>query len=342
MTRSQQPALTAFAIGMVGRGTLALIYGDFALVWQPVPPWIPGRTVLAYGSGLIMLLGGVGLLVTRHCGMVGSHLVPIPHRLAPAEITRSPGGAADGSSLARLWRAGCASGRRGVLFAKLAELGEGFPLTLATSENGIYFAQMVFAGSLIPIGLSHIVYMKETAELVPAWLPYRVGSDYLTGAGQIACGLGVLFSIFPRVAAIVEAAMIGPCDSGRPKDTAAVDSILLELFLPGSVPIPLPSRPPVKCLVSWHVVTRGMPDSAICNRFFCSYILRSAPSSTSCSFRVSVSIGVAEWRDGHIVPFLEFCVNAPDHIVRSCGICLGQKDQELVSAIPHHRIGASD
>jgi len=63
MTRSQQPALTLFAVGMIGLGILALVYGDFALVWQPVAPWIPGRTVLAYGSGLIMLLGGVGLLL---------------------------------------------------------------------------------------------------------------------------------------------------------------------------------------------------------------------------------------------------------------------------------------
>src|SRR5437879_954480 len=63
MTRSQQPALTFFAIGMIGLGVLALVYGDFALVWQPVAPWIPGRTVLAYGSGLIMLLGGFGLLL---------------------------------------------------------------------------------------------------------------------------------------------------------------------------------------------------------------------------------------------------------------------------------------
>src|SRR6202023_961589 len=63
MTRIQQPALTLFAIGMIGLGILALVYGDFALVWQPVAPWIPGRTVLAYGSGLIMLLGGVGLLL---------------------------------------------------------------------------------------------------------------------------------------------------------------------------------------------------------------------------------------------------------------------------------------
>ena len=52
------------------------------------------------------------------------------------------------------------------------------------------------------------MYVKETAELVPAWLPYRVGWAHLTGAGQIACGLGVLFSIFPRVAAMAEAGMI--------------------------------------------------------------------------------------------------------------------------------------
>jgi uncharacterized membrane protein len=60
--RSQQPALSLFAMGMMGLGVLALKYGDFALVWQPVASWVPGRTALAYLSGVIMLLGGVGLL----------------------------------------------------------------------------------------------------------------------------------------------------------------------------------------------------------------------------------------------------------------------------------------
>src|SRR5207244_1390375 len=89
-----------------------------------------------------------------------------------------------------------------VLFARLAGLPEGSLLTFATSEKSIRLARIVFAISLLPIGLSHIVYVKQTADFVPAWLPYRLGWAYLTGIGQIASGLGVLFSIFPRVAAM--------------------------------------------------------------------------------------------------------------------------------------------
>jgi uncharacterized membrane protein len=208
MTRSQQPALTLFAVGMIGLGILALVYGDFALVWQPVAPWIPGRTVLAYVAGLIMLLGGVGLLLTATAAWSARILFPylivwlllkVPAVVVAPQMEAVWLGFGE---LAVLLAGGW------ILFATLAGLRGGSPLTFATGENGVHLARMLFAVSLIPIGLSHIVYVKETAELVPAWLPYRAGWAYLTGAGQIACGLGVLFSIFPRVAAIVEAGMI--------------------------------------------------------------------------------------------------------------------------------------
>src|SRR5256714_2590255 len=208
MTRSQQPALTLFAIGMIGLGVLALIYGDFAMVWQPVAPWIPGRTVLAYASGVIMLLGGAGLLFRATAAWSARILFPylivwmllkVPALVVAPQMEAVWLGFGE---LAVLMSGGW------VLFARLAEVREGSPLRFATGENGIRFARMLFAVSLIPIGLSHLVYVKETVELVPAWLPYRVGWAYLTGAGQIACGLGVLFSIFPRTAARAEAGMI--------------------------------------------------------------------------------------------------------------------------------------
>jgi uncharacterized membrane protein len=208
MTRSQQPALTLFAIGMIGLGILALVYGDFALVWQPVAPWIPGRTLLAYASGLIMLLGGIGLLFRATAAWSIRILFPyliiwlllkVPALAVAPQIEAVWLGFGE---IAVLMAGGW------VLFASLAGLREDSPLAFATGEKGIRLARMLVAVSLIPIGLSHIVYVKQTAELVPAWLPYRVGWAYLTGAGQIACGLGVLFSIFPRIAARAEAGMI--------------------------------------------------------------------------------------------------------------------------------------
>ena len=208
MTRSQQPALTLFAVGMIGLGILALVYGDFALVWQPVAKWIPGRTFLAYASGLIMLLGGIGLLFEATVAwsvrilfpyLIVWALLKVPALVVAPQIEAVWLGFGE---LAVLLAGGW------VLFATLAGLREASPLTFATGANGIRLAGMLFAVSLIPIGLSHLVYVKQTVELVPEWLPYRVGWAYLTGAGQIACGLGVLFSILPRVAAWGEAGMI--------------------------------------------------------------------------------------------------------------------------------------
>jgi uncharacterized membrane protein len=208
MTRSQQPALTLFAIGMIGLGILALVYGDFALVWQPVASWVPGRTALAYASGLIMLLGGVALLFRATAAvsacilflyLIVWLLLKVPAIVVAPQMEAVWLGFGE---IAVLLAGGW------VLFIRLAEIRQGSALKFATGDRGIRIAKILFAASLIPIGLSHLVYVKQTAELVPAWLPFRTGWAYLTGVGQIACGIGVLFSIYPRLAATSEAGML--------------------------------------------------------------------------------------------------------------------------------------
>lgn len=208
MTRSQQPALTLFAVGLIGLGILTVMYRDFALVWQPVAPWIPGRTILAYTSGLIMLLGGIALLFNSTVAWAVRILFPyliVWLLLKVPALVVAPGMEAVWLGFGEIAVLLCGGW---ILFARFAALPEGSALAFATGDKSIYLARMLFAISLLPIGLSHIVYVKQTADFVPPWLPYREGWAYLTGAGQMACGLGVLLGILPRVAASTEAGML--------------------------------------------------------------------------------------------------------------------------------------
>jgi hypothetical protein len=54
MNRTLQPAPTLYAIGLLGLGVLAIVYHDFALVWQRVPPWVqdalPCPVCLCWGA----------------------------------------------------------------------------------------------------------------------------------------------------------------------------------------------------------------------------------------------------------------------------------------------------
>jgi len=208
MNRSQQPALTLFAIGMIGLSILALVYGDFALVWQPVAPWVPGRILLAYASGLIMLFGGIALLFRATAAWSARILFPylilwallkVPALVVAPQIEGVWLGFGE---LTLLLSGGW------ILFATIAEIPQDSWLAFATGEKGLRIARYLFAVSVIPIGLGHLFYVKETADLVPGWLPFRTGWAWLTGLGQIASGLGVLFSVLPSVAAIAEACMI--------------------------------------------------------------------------------------------------------------------------------------
>jgi uncharacterized membrane protein len=95
-----------------------------------------------------------------------------------------------------------------VVFARFSGLHEQSFFRPITGTRGLRIARILFAISILPIGLSHLIYSDITASLVPAWLPFRMGWGYLTGIGQMACGLGILFLVLPRAAAMIETAMV--------------------------------------------------------------------------------------------------------------------------------------
>ena len=208
MNKSQQPALVLFVVGLLGLGVLAVVYGDFALVWQPVPAWVPARTAVAYGSGVLMLLLGAGLLSQRTQAWSVRVLFPylvVWALLKVPGVVVAPGMEGTWLGLGELTML-LAGGW--TLFACLGHIPQGSPLAFLAGDRGVRFARCLFAVSVVPVGLSHLVYLQITAGYIPHWLPFPKGWAVLTGAGQIASGLGVLFGVLPRIAAWAEAGQI--------------------------------------------------------------------------------------------------------------------------------------
>jgi uncharacterized membrane protein len=208
MNKNQQPALSLFVVGLIGLGVLALAYRDFALVWQPVPAWMPAHAAIAFGTGLLMLALAAGLSFPRTRPWAVRFLfvyLLLWACLKLPDVITTP---ATESSWLGLGELALLLAGGWTLFARLGHLPNESPLAFLTGDRGVRAARILFAVSIIPIGLSHIVYLQPTTAFVPHWLPYRPGWAVLTGAGQIASGLGVLFNVLPRIAAYAEAAQI--------------------------------------------------------------------------------------------------------------------------------------
>ncbi|MDE1938673.1 MAG: DoxX family membrane protein [Alphaproteobacteria bacterium] len=199
-----------FALSVAGLGVLGLLSGDFALNWQPVPAWVPFREVLAYASGALLLIGGLGMIVRRIATL--SALIMTVNFLAWLLLLRLPpvisaplnegvwlGFGETSVLVAGAW----------VIFASLAGREHWTGAKLFVGDDGARLARLLFAVALPLIGLSHFVYLKATMSFVPAYLPDHMGFAYLTGAGHIAAGLALLFGVLPRLAATLEAAMMG-------------------------------------------------------------------------------------------------------------------------------------
>jgi uncharacterized membrane protein len=205
---AQQPALALAALGLLGLGVLGLVYGDFALVWQPVADWVPGRTALAYLTGLVECATAIGMLLpatTRWAVRVLFPGVVIWQLLKVPALFLAPG--VEDSYLSFGETALIFAGGW-VLFARLADLPADSPFARFTGDRAVRIAQIFLGIWIIPIGISHFVYHQATILLIPQWIPDRSFFAYLTGAGQIASGLGLIFNVLPRAAAYAEAAQL--------------------------------------------------------------------------------------------------------------------------------------
>jgi uncharacterized membrane protein len=200
----------AFATAVVGIGVCGLLAADFVAAWQPVPRNVPARELLAYLCAIVCVVAGAGLLfrsaaARSACVLLGGFLLWMIAFRLPA-IFAGPTAAVSYESwgecavmVSATWTilARCADDRLRQRF--------GF----ATGERGAQLARWIFGVALIAFGIAHFAYIRDTAALVPSWLPAHVTWVYITGIAYVAAGLGLLTGIAARPAAMLAAVQMG-------------------------------------------------------------------------------------------------------------------------------------
>ena len=185
------------ASSILGLGVISLLTSDFIGRWQPVPPSIAAHRPLAWISALILLTCGAGLVAWRTTRVSALALalflllwIAVLH--APLVIA-APGDV-------RLWL---------YLGEVLAIACGALMLWATTGQERIRLAARVgFGLSLLTFGASHIASLDLVASVVPSYVPAPVVVTCLTGAAHLAAGAALLANRLPRLAAVLEAAMM--------------------------------------------------------------------------------------------------------------------------------------
>lgn len=193
--RSKQVAQIAFATGMISLGVVVLVFGDFAQVWRSAPSWLPGRQALAYASAVLMVVCGAGLLWKRTEAL--SSRVLLYYWALIVLLTQLPV-VIKHPLIEVAWQG----------IAHLTVLLTAAWMLVTEDARAVRVAQLLFGLALIPIGLAHFVYLELTVPLVPGWLPYHTFWAYFTGAAQLAAAAGVLFGVYARLAAALDAVLM--------------------------------------------------------------------------------------------------------------------------------------
>ena len=229
MNATPQPSRVFFAACLIALGITGFVNGDFALVWQHVPAQVPGRSILAYVCAGVEVAFGVGLLGRRTlawtCRLLFAYLLLWLVLLEVPGVVHAPLDAGAWGSV-----------------GEIAIITAGAWCLFATHSGnaGVRAARCLLIVALPMIGAEVIVdAVKAGDKIMQPWLqvlPDPMAWACFTGVCSIATALALLFGVWPRLAATLEAFMLGliavaywapALHTGRTATTAFIISFLI-------------------------------------------------------------------------------------------------------------------
>jgi uncharacterized membrane protein YphA (DoxX/SURF4 family) len=189
-----------YALGAILLGAVGLYFQDFAMQWEPVPAGIGARALLSNLSAVLLIIGGAAILSRR--GERGGALLLAAFYGFWTVGLHGPIVIADPGTLYK-WNGAAEIGFLTAGGIALVGASGGARGLLAS------IARYLAGACAVCFGSTHLVYVKATADFVPAWIPpNQMFWAYFTGVCYIAAGLALLTRIQARLAATLVTAMM--------------------------------------------------------------------------------------------------------------------------------------
>ena len=197
----------AMALGVIG-----LTWGDFATIWQPVPETVPHRRALAYlaAAGLLIAGSAVHARRTRRHALVALAVLYLPFALLwLRRVVRYPLISGTWSGFAEEFVLVIAAAMACAAFTPPSALSAPSAARMTRTTRGLHAGRVLFGLCALSFGVTHFTALKQTAAMVPTWVPpdQRFWA-MTTGAAMALAGVAIGVGIYAVLAARLLTALI--------------------------------------------------------------------------------------------------------------------------------------
>jgi uncharacterized membrane protein len=197
-----------YGLGVMALGLASLAFGAFD-PGQPVPENFPARAILAYAAGAFMVVAAAAV-EWRRTAAWGAAALTVYYALFVVILM-------NGRLLLRDYAVFVTYENIAMQLAIAAGgliVYAGSAHATSTIDTGraarlMRLGRLAFGVCALIFGGAHFVYMKDTAPLVPKWLPpTQEFWGYATGVCFVAAGVAILTGVQARLAAILVTVML--------------------------------------------------------------------------------------------------------------------------------------
>ena len=197
-----------FGVAAIGWGVLCFVTGSPVSGLEPIPATFPGQVLLAYLTGVVLVVAGGSLVVGVRPRLGATALACLLTLwLLLIQLPRWIPNPLDGGAVTTTFEVLALAGAAWMLVGGMLSGGVDGAQQEELGRRLHMIGRYAYGVSFPVFGALHYVYADLVASLVPSWLPAHLFWAYFTGTGHLAAGVSVLIGKLVRLAMILLATM---------------------------------------------------------------------------------------------------------------------------------------